>query len=99
MFDMEMYSSTAATPELARSLLDAHALGQSLLRILDCVAAHVGDGDARAQVRGFREQCESHLLLLNRRLQRLGRGTFLAVDLPASAPFWLRRVERAVRCG
>src|SRR5947209_1640036 len=83
--------------ELRACLLDAHALEQNLLRMLDCLAPGAPDEEAREGIARHRAATERHLRLLRGRLAALGTGTGLAVDLPAVAPDWLKNILNAFR--
>jgi len=89
--------TSTAHDQLCAYLLEAHALQQNILRLLDCLASTCSAGDSQAWLNRFKDHTELHLEQLRRRLGALGKGTCLAAEIPATAPGWLKGLGQALR--
>jgi ferritin-like metal-binding protein YciE len=94
-------STALAEPRIKEKLIDylqdAHAMEQTVLRMLDALIATTTDEEVRARLRQHRTETERHRRIVEERLRALGSGPSLATDAPAVFAAWLKSQVDRVR--
>jgi ferritin-like metal-binding protein YciE len=76
---------------------DAHAMEQSVLRMLDSIISTTDDPEIAEMFRHHKEETEQHVQRLSERLETLGRDTSLLKDAPTIAGALAKGVADQVR--